>query len=139
MTNQPPDGRTGLRQCGLVLAVFIELGPHRIAELVGGDELPVGRGRGGKAVGHPDPLALQSADQLSQGGVLAADAGHVPAGQLGEPEGPFVFGHDRPPIDLQRNERAFMFISNSRKGEVNWRQVHIRSSIRQEVASLLQI
>ena len=54
-----------------------ERGVDAVRQAVLRQELPVGVGRGGKAVGHPQAEGRQLAEQLAQGGVLAAHPVHV--------------------------------------------------------------
>jgi hypothetical protein len=53
-------------------------------QLVGCQEIAVGKGCGGKAIRNLHPLLAEFTDHFPQGGVFAADLGHGPNPHLGQ-------------------------------------------------------
>ena len=85
MQQQGTGGGAGGLQGGDVVAVqAVEQVVQPLRQPVAGDEVAVGVGAGGEAIGHPHPLAAQLADHLAQGGVLAPHLGDRLKAHLGE-------------------------------------------------------
>ena len=71
-----PAGPAGLLQRRQIAGIqACQQGAQAGAQSVGGNELAIGGGGGGKTARHLHPFGRQLADHLAEGGVLAADIG----------------------------------------------------------------
>jgi hypothetical protein len=82
-------------QVAAVVLELAELVRDLLAQLVGVDELPIGRGGGREAAWNADVRLPQAADHLAERGVLAADLLAVLPAEVGKPKHKRSIRHDR--------------------------------------------